>query len=104
MALLTVTEAFADFRSGYPVVYTPGMLVDERDPVIKGREAHFIVAEHAVRPSAETATAAPNERRTRGRAAKKATKKAPAKKAPAPQTPKTDAPPAGDAGESTEVL
>lgn len=79
MALLTVTESFADFSSGRPEVYNPGRLVDENDPVVKGREAHFEPAEAAAsRVRVESATAAPGERRTRSR---RPAKKAPAKKA-----------------------
>ncbi len=100
MALLTVTEAFADFRSGHPEVYNPGRLVDEKDPVVKGREAHFEPAEAAAsRVRVESATAAPGERRTRSRASKPAakkpaTKKATAKKATPAAAKKTDAAPA----------
>lgn len=101
MALLTVIESFAVFNYGHPEVYAAGRLVDENDPVVKGRERHFETAEaSAARVRVETATAAPGERRARTRAAKKAasrprkaaTKKAPAKPAPTAQTP----PPAGD--------
>lgn len=78
MGLLTVTQAFADFRSGHPEIYNPGRLVDEKDPVVKGREAHFEPAEAAAsRVRVETATAAPGERRERSRPAKKAAAKIP---------------------------
>lgn len=93
MALLTVTESFADFSTGRPEVYNPGRLVDEKDPVVKGRERHFEPAEAAAsRVRVESATAAPGERRERTRPARKkapakktAAKKAPAKKAAPPK-------------------
>jgi hypothetical protein len=90
MALLTVTESFADFRSGHPEVYNPGRLVDEKDPVVKGREAYFEPADAAAsRVRVESATAAPGERRERSRPAKKAAaKRAPVKAAPKKETAK----------------
>lgn len=100
MALLTVIESFADFSTGHPEVYNPGRLVDENDPVVKGRERHFESAEvTASRTRVESATAAPGERRTRTRPAKKtAAKTAAAKKAPAKAAPKAAEPaaPSGD--------
>lgn len=107
MALLTVIESFADFRSGRPEVYNPGRLVDENDPVVKGRERHFESADAAAaRTRVEAATAAPGERRERSRqAAKKAARK-PAKKAASTKTPakssqaaQTPSEPASDATE-----
>ncbi len=108
MALLTVTESFADFSSGRPEVYNPGRLVDENDPVVKGREAHFEPAEAAAsRVRVESATAAPGERRTRSRRpAKKAAVKAPkdagGTKAPA-KTPKAAQAAPEPASEATET-
>lgn len=94
MALLTVTESFADFSSGRPEVYNPGRLVDENDPVVKGRERHFEAADAAAaRVRVESATAAPGERRSRSRAAKKTTSRKAAKKTAAAPA-KTETPPA----------
>jgi hypothetical protein len=111
MALLTVIESFADFSAGRPEVYNPGRLVDEKDPVVKGRERHFEPAEAAAsRVRVEAASAAPGERRERTRPARKAAKKAAAKKAPAKKaaaTPKAKAepvspqPPTGDNAPAT---
>lgn len=106
MALLTVTEPFAVFDSnGFPTVYNPGRLVDDSDPVVKGREAHFESADAAAaRARVESATAAPGERRARTRATKKAARKAPAKKAAAKKSapaPKADTPP--PAGETPDA-
>ena len=54
---------------------TGGQLVDSADPIVKGRERFFEpVDDYMAKRSAnvEEATAAPGERRSRGRAAKKA--------------------------------
>lgn len=93
MPLLTVTESFADFSTGRPEVYQAGRLVDADDPVVKGRERHFEPAETtASRVRVESATAAPGERRTRTRAAKKTAKKT----APAAEKPADDPAPTGE--------
>lgn len=84
MGQLRVTEAFAVFSAGTPHgdVYPAGMLVDAKDPVVKGREASFEPAEDAAArvvrsTSIERATAAPGEKRD---VTPKPAKKAAAKK------------------------
>jgi len=66
---------FVDFRGGYPEMYNPGRLVDDADPVIKGREGYFEPVEVAVARFAgvEQTTAAPGERRSRSKPRKTAT-------------------------------
>ncbi|WP_374457716.1 hypothetical protein [Nocardioides sp.] len=109
MALLTVTEGFADMRTFE--VYNPGRLVDENDPVVKGREHHFQPAEAIPsRGRVESATAAPGERRERSRPAKKAAakkttaKKPAAKKAATPAKKSADAPAKSDSGPKSEQV
>ncbi|HKY57536.1 MAG TPA: hypothetical protein VJL80_05820 [Aeromicrobium sp.] len=89
MKILRVIEAFATTVDGVPRMYTEGMLVKSTDPIVKGRERHFMDSEaYADRllaetygiaggttAATETATAAPGERRARS-VAKKATKPA----------------------------
>lgn len=75
MATLRVTEAFAYFDNGLPVVMSPGALVADDHPAVKGREDKFEPVEVAAArlSPVEQATAAPGERRTR--AAKKSAAK-----------------------------
>ena len=54
------------------LVVVAGDLVDDNDPIVKGREALFEPAEAAVKPSSvEQATAAPGERRSAVRTSKR---------------------------------
>ena len=75
MAYLRCIAAFVDFRDGAVEMYNPGRLVDDSNPVVKGRESYFEPVEVAAARHAgvEQATAEPGGRRTRTRAAKKAT-------------------------------
>lgn len=100
MAILRVKDAFAVDQGGFHRVLRPGDILEDTDPVVKGREAFFEPVEaQAVRERrrVETASAAPGEKRTRTvprkRAARKgatAAKRAPAKKAAAAPAPKPD--------------
>lgn len=70
MSVLRVVEPFSCDVQGLPRVYSAGDLVHSTDPVVSGRERFFVtVEEFADRGAAtvEQATAAPGERRTRGR-------------------------------------
>jgi len=67
MAIKRCTASFAAIVNGAPRVVQTGALVDSRDPILKGREAHFEDVDTYVarRHSAvEAATAAPGEQRT----------------------------------------
>jgi hypothetical protein len=70
--------AFVDFRDGNTELYNPGRLVDDRNPVVKGREMYFEPVEVAVARFAgvEQATAEPGEKRARTAPAKKTAPKA----------------------------
>lgn len=65
--VLRATQAFAaDDSRGIPRVFTPGALVKDDDPIVKGREHLFESVEATVEKSSsvERATAAPGEKRT----------------------------------------
>ena len=75
MAILRCTEAFAyTGPQGVPLVFTPGMLVDDKDPAVKGHEHWFepveVTAHRATTAQVEAVTAAPGEKRTTKREAK----------------------------------
>lgn len=75
MAVLRCTEAFAySGPQGVPLVFTPGMLVDDKDPAVKGHEHWFEPVEVTAARAAgvEQATAGPGEKRTVTRARKAA--------------------------------
>lgn len=63
-----VTEPFAVWRDGMPATYTAGMLVDDKDPILKTHKHLFEDVSAAVkaRPTrgVETATADPGEPRS----------------------------------------
>lgn len=70
MAIKRVKEPFAARVGGVPRNYTTGQLLDEADPVVKGREHLFEDVETHVegrREPVEQATAAPGEKRAVGR-------------------------------------
>ena len=73
MAYLHCIAAFVDFRDGAVEMYNPGRLVNDSNPVVKGRESYFEPVEVAAARHAgvEQATAEPGEKRSRSRAAKK---------------------------------
>lgn len=70
MAVLRSKEAFTAWSGGAPRVITVGQLVDDSDPIIKGREHLFETTEAHVaqqrerRAEVEQATAAPGEKRS----------------------------------------
>jgi hypothetical protein len=67
MAIKRCTASFAAIVNGAPRVVQTGALIDSRDPILKGREAHFEDVDTYVarRHSAvEAATAVPGEQRT----------------------------------------
>lgn len=75
MATLRCKEPFAANVAGVPRVVSGGQLVDSADPIVKGREQFFEqVDDFMAKRSTEVeqATAAPGEKRSRSRAAKKA--------------------------------
>lgn len=78
MPILRVKEAFSVLSDPNGRVYTPGVLVNADDPIVKGREVYFEPVEVAASRHApvEQATAAPGERRsvTKKAAAKKSAK------------------------------
>lgn len=85
MAIKRCKSSFAVQIGGAPRVVPAGALLDESDPVIKGREAYFEDVETYVSdraPKVEQATAEPGERRSVTRPARK---RAAAKK-PGPPT------------------
>lgn len=85
--------AFAATVNGVPKVMRPGQLVQDDDPVMKGREHLFEDIEeymHRQSPQVEEATAEPGARRSLRLPRKQAAKKAAAKK---PAAKKTTAPP-----------
>ncbi|MGW6295165.1 hypothetical protein [Streptomyces sp. NPDC055058] len=92
MAIKRCKSSFAASVRGVPRVMKTGQLVNDNDPIIKGREHLFEDVESAVRDvPVEDASAAPGRRRTLTRAAGRAAKKtAPAKKTAAKTEPKTD--------------
>ena len=69
MAVLRCIEAFAfsDHKTGVERVVRPGDLVDQKDPLVKGREMWFESVDANVERvsdrSVEQATAAPGEKR-----------------------------------------
>ena len=86
--LLRVREAFAYMVGSFPDVLRPGDVVSSDHPAVKGREDKFeeVTTDNALirDPSSallqasgviEQATAAPGEKRSRSRAAKKAAPK-----------------------------
>ena len=77
MAYLRCIAAFVDFRDGAVELYNPGRLVDDSNPVIKGRESYFEPVEVAAARHAgvEQATAEPGEKRSVARPVKKAAPK-----------------------------
>lgn len=90
MGTLRVKDAFAVSDSdGVQRVYAGGELVDDKDPVIKGREHHFETVEVTVgrrarrarRATVEEATAVPGEKRDMTEPEEKPAKKTAAKKA-----------------------
>lgn len=68
MKLLRVMETFSTHIDGSPRVYSEGMIVKADDPAVKGRDRFFMdaqkFAEQEAGLTSETATAAPNERRS----------------------------------------
>lgn len=83
MALLRCTEAFSVWTNGFPRVLRPGDVVEDTDPVVKGRGVYFEPVEVQVdrdRALVEQASAAPGERRTRTTPRKRAPRKTAAKK------------------------
>lgn len=65
MGVYRATTSFAAFTDGTPRVVTAGELVDDSDPVFKGRAANFEAVEDAVaQQKVERATAAPGEKRS----------------------------------------
>lgn len=60
MAVLRCTSPFAVQEGAVPRVLRAGDLVDEKDPVVKGREVMF----ESVEATVERATSAPGERRS----------------------------------------
>jgi hypothetical protein len=76
--ILRVTQAFSVLSDPDGHVYTPGELVDADHPHVKGREDHFetveahVTARAARRGGVEQATAAPGEKRSVSKPAKKA--------------------------------
>ncbi|WP_236241158.1 hypothetical protein [Streptomyces sp. CC228A] len=82
MAIKRCKASFAVMVNGAPRVIPAGQLVDESDPVVKGREANFedvetYVTDKAARraPLVERATAEPGERRSLAKPARRVTKK-----------------------------
>jgi len=82
MGVLRCTEAFAFSDKGVERVVRPGDLVDQNDPLVKGREQWFETVEANVHRmtdrTVEQATAAPGEKRAR-RSRRSAEPAAPAK-------------------------
>lgn len=77
MAALRCTNPFVAYLDGVPRLVTGGELVDANDPVVQGRDQFFEpVDDYLSRrgtkaaPTVEQATAAPGERRSRGKATK----------------------------------
>lgn len=73
MSLLRAVDSFkVALDDGPPRVVLAGQEVDEKDPVVKGREAFFIPVEEIVARNAgtpvEAGTANPGQRRNTGRA------------------------------------
>ncbi|MEU4133652.1 hypothetical protein [Streptomyces wuyuanensis] len=88
MAIKRCKASFAVMVNGAPRVVTAGQLVDDSDPVVKGREANFedvdtYVSERKAR--VEQATADPGEKRSVGRPAAKKTAAPVKKAAPKPE-------------------
>lgn len=76
MAVFRVKEPFSFDVDGVPVTVKRGALLEEGHPWVAGHEQYMEPAEDAAQRSAgttpqavETATAAPGERRTRGKSA-----------------------------------
>ena len=63
MAIKRVREPFVAVVGGVPRAYPAGQLIDDTDPVFKGRERLFEDVEAGVR-RVEQATAAPGEKRS----------------------------------------
>lgn len=80
MVIKRCTSSFATSVRGVPRVMKVGTLVNDDDPVLKGRAHLFEDVESAVREApVEDTSAAPGRRRSLTRAAGKPAKKAPAK-------------------------
>lgn len=62
MAIMRVREPFVAVVGGVPRAYTAGQLIEDTDPVFKGRERLFEDVASGVR-GVEQATAAPGEKR-----------------------------------------
>lgn len=92
MSIKRCKSSFAVVVNGAPRVVTVGTLVEDGDPILKGRELHFEDAETYVSDRAaarvEQATAGPGERRSVSRPAVK--KAVPVKKAEPKAEPKKD--------------
>lgn len=73
MAIMRVREPFVAVVAGVPRAYTAGQLIDDADPVFKGRERLFEDVAASVR-NVEQATAAPGEKRSVRRPARKSSK------------------------------
>ncbi|MEU9861326.1 hypothetical protein AB0D99_10640 [Streptomyces sp. NPDC047971] len=89
MAIKRCTTSFAAVVDGAPRVVRPGTLVEDGDPILKGREQFFESVDTYMsrrRPETEAATAEPSEKRSlpSRRAAKKTAGKKPAAAAPEP--------------------
>ncbi|MHC3392089.1 hypothetical protein ACLQ2E_21880 [Streptomyces lavendulocolor] len=67
MAIKRAKSSFVAYIGGVPRIVHEGDLIDETDPVVKGRESLFgDIADHVAgtRPPVEQATARPGERRS----------------------------------------
>ncbi|MFD4258234.1 hypothetical protein ACFWR9_11535 [Streptomyces sp. NPDC058534] len=85
MAIKRCKSSFATSVRGVPRVMKVGALVNDDDPVLKGREHLFEDVEAAVREApVEDASAAPGRRRSLTRAAVKRAAGKPTKQAKAP--------------------
>ncbi|MFG2328253.1 hypothetical protein ACGFMM_01370 [Streptomyces sp. NPDC048604] len=87
MAIKRCKASFAVVVNGAPRVVTAGQLVDENDPIVRGREVNFEDVETYVserKARVEQATAEPGERRSVGRPAAKKSAASPKKAAVQP--------------------
>lgn len=78
MSILRVKEPFAVDQAGFHRVLRVGDLLEDTDPVVKGREVFFEPVETQVvreQTRVEQASAAPGEKRTRTSPRKRAAKK-----------------------------
>jgi hypothetical protein len=67
MAIKRATASFVAYIAGVPRVVHAGDLIEETDPIVRGREHLFgEIADHVTRsrPPVEQATAEPGERRS----------------------------------------